>query len=275
MNSVQQSQQQLPLAVVAGKTLESLPESLYIPPDALRIFLEKFEGPLDLLLYLIRRHRFDPLDIPMRELTRQYLEYAEKIAALELDLAADYLMMSALLVEIKSRMLLPRPPAEEAEEGEDPRADLVRRLLEYEQIRRAAERLASLPRSGRDFASPFIFSPPPESQKTEKTEKPTVTADALELAMASAMERRREDPQMFLRAESLSVREAMSRVLRFLSPGRRADFFDLIRDEKIDAGRIGVLLLAVLELALSRAISVSQEDSDSPIFVASAAENGN
>src|SRR5512139_3799462 len=152
MPAMEALQAELPIARVRGEPLAEMPVDLYIPPDALEVFLETFEGPLDLLLYLIRRHNLDVLDIPMAELTRQYLAYVEAARTSRLELAAEYLLMAAMLIEIKSRMLLPRPArAEEGGEPEDPRAELVRRLLEYEQMKLAAQRLDKLPQAGRDF----------------------------------------------------------------------------------------------------------------------------
>jgi segregation and condensation protein A len=256
-------------AFVRGRAAE-IPASLYIPPDALRIFLEQFEGPLDLLLYLIRRRDFDIMDIPLTELTAQYLRYVEEIVALEISLAAEYLLMSATLLEIKSRLLLPRAPSEE-EEAEDPRADLVRRLLEYEQTRRAAERLGDLPRRGRDFISPqaaFGALPPPQK-------KPALNAGALSLALAAALERARTTAAFVIGAEPLSVRAAMSRAMRALSLVRRALFTDLFAGVHAGAGAIGVMLIAVLELGAERAVVVYQENPDAPLEVALAPPSAN
>nr|VFJ43649.1 MAG: condensin subunit ScpA [Candidatus Kentron sp. DK]VFJ45721.1 MAG: condensin subunit ScpA [Candidatus Kentron sp. DK] len=230
-----------PLAIVRGAPVTEWPRDLYIPPDALEVFLETFEGPLDLLLYLIRRQNLDVLDIPIAEITRQYMEYVALMKELRLELAAEYLVMAAILAEIKSRMLLPRVTVEEEEE--DPRAELVRRLQEYERFKIAAQRIDDLPRMGREIF-PAHAAPPPL-----RIERPQPKVEFSEIARAFRDVLTRVD--MFshhrVTAEPLSVRERMANILALLQPGQYMEFSALFRPEE---GRRGVVvtLLALLEL---------------------------
>ncbi|MDR2880400.1 MAG: segregation/condensation protein A [Azoarcus sp.] len=248
------------LARLYGEPVLELPKDLYIPPDALRVFLEAFEGPLDLLLYLIRRANVNVLDIPMAPLTVQYLEYVEAMRATNLELAAEYLLMAAMLLEIKSRMLLPRPPREEAIEI-DPRAELVRRLLEYEQTKLAAARLESLPRVGRDFERVGVFV-------TEKIAErmPEVSLHDLQLAWLRLMKRARLVQHHRVEREKLSVREHMTLILRKLHGGAFVVFDTLFDPEKGPAGMV-VSFLAMLELVKEALVVVTQNEAFAPIYV--------
>jgi segregation and condensation protein A len=252
------------VARVRGELLAELPQDLYIPPDALEVFFDTFEGPLDLLLYLIRKANVDILDIPMARLTEQYMEYVEVMRHKNLELAAEYLVMAAMLMEIKSRMLLPRPRAAEAGE-EDPRAELVRRLLEYERIKRAAQQLDELPQLGRDYFSVEVWI---EQTLTERL--PEVDAGDLESAWRALLARAKVTQHHRITREELSVREHMSAILRRLSGGVFVEFGDLF-----DPGRgVTVLIvnfLAVLELARERMIEFTQTEPYAPIYVKLAA----
>ena len=251
--------EQLPLALVRGEPYSEPPPSLYIPRAAFRAQLHDFEGPLDLLLFLVRKNRFDILDIPMGELCRQYAEYAEKAAERDMELASDYLTMSAMLVEIKSRMLLPAPPAAEDEES-DPRADLVRRLLEYEKIRRAAELLTAVPRRDRDFVSPAVEVEIP----APRPQKPSLNPLMLGVAFAALMENAKIRAPYAVAMESVSMREVMSDVLRRLGGAIRGmGFFKLLSAPR----RVGITLSAVLQLAMDSVVRLRQEDPDSELFV--------
>ena len=254
-------QAELPIARVKGEPLAEMPVDLYIPPDALEVFLETFEGPLDLLLYLIRRHNLDVLDIPMAELTRQYLAYVEAARTSRLELAAEYLLMAAMLIEIKSRMLLPRPArAEEGGEPEDPRAELVRRLLEYEQMKLAAQRLDKQPLAGRDFQ---VVSVAVESAARRL---PEVRAEDLSAAWLSILSRAKVNKHHRISREELSVREHMTRILKALQPGQFLEFANLFR---IEAGvaELVVTFLAILELAKETLVDVTQSEPLAPIYV--------
>ncbi len=251
-----------PLARLRGEPVLEMPRDLYIPPDALRIFLETFEGPLDLLLYLIRRQNFEVLDIPMAEMTRQYMDYIALMRANQLELAAEYLLMAALLIEIKSRMLLPKPGGNISSEV-DPRAELVRRLLEYEQMKQAAQSLAALPCAGRDYLLVLV-----EIECSTAQRLPSVTAIDLRAAWSSAMTRAQQNRHHKVSRETLSVREQMTRILRRLRHGEFVDFADLYRSEK-GAAEIVVCFLAVLELAREALIEVSQDESFSTIYLKS------
>ena len=254
-------QAELPIARVKGEPLAEMPVDLYIPPDALEVFLETFEGPLDLLLYLIRRHNLDVLDIPMAELTRQYLAYVEAARTSRLELAAEYLLMAAMLIEIKSRMLLPRPShAEEGGEPEDPRAELVRRLLEYEQMKLAAQRLDKQPLAGRDFQ---VVSVAVESAARRL---PEVRAEDLSAAWLSILSRAKVNKHHRISREELSVREHMTRILKALQPGQFLEFANLFR---IEAGvaELVVTFLAILELAKETLVDVTQAEPLAPIYV--------
>ena len=249
-----------PLARVRGVPLTELPQDLYIPPDALEIFLDVFEGPLDLLLYLIRKANVDILDIPMARLTEQYVEYIEVMRYKNLELAAEYLVMAAMLMAIKSRMLLPRPRALDAEE-QDPRAELVRRLLEYEKIKRAAQQLDALPQLGRDYFSVEVWI---EQAFAERL--PDVHAGDLEAAWRSLLARARITQHHRISREELSVREHMSGILRRLFGVGFIEFSALF-----DPGRgVAVLIinfLAVLELARESLIEFTQAEPFAPIYV--------
>ncbi len=255
------AQAELPIARVKGEPLAEMPADLYIPPDALEVFLETFEGPLDLLLYLIRRHNLDVLDIPMAELTRQYLSYVEAARDSRLELAAEYLLMAAMLIEIKSRMLLPRPPrADDGGEPEDPRAELVRRLLEYEQMKLAAQRLDKLPQAGRDFQIISV------TLETAAKRLPEVRLDDFNTAWLSILSRAKANKHHRIGREELSVREHMTRILKSLQPGQFLEFASLFR---VEAGvpELVVTFLAVLELAKETLIDVTQSEPLAPIYV--------
>lgn len=249
------------VALLYGQPMTSLPEDLFIPPEALEIFLEAFEGPLDLLLYLIRRQDFNILDIPMAALTAQYLRYIERIRSQKLELAAEYLLMAAMLVEIKSRMLLPRPQLETDSEPEDPRAELIQKLLQYEQIKRAALRLDEMPRINRDFFSPsatIIFS-------GEKI-LPAVTAESLQMALLNMIERAKLTARHTITMQELSVREHMTLILRQLQHGQFVRFSSLF-DTSNGVAVVIVHFLALLELAKESLIQITQDKRDTPIFI--------
>jgi len=260
-----QLQEELPLAVVQGQAVNELPLDLYIPPDALEVILEAFEGPLDLLLYLIRKENLEILDIPVAEITRQYTEYIELMQSMRLELAGEYLVMSAMLAEIKSRMLLPRP-AGEAEDEADPRAELVRRLQEYERYKQAAEDLDALQRMDRDV---FQASAEGPEQNVIKL-PPEVNLQDLISAFQEVMQRASMYAHHHVQLESLSVRERMSSVLSRVSTDRFTKFSDLFT---IEEGRMGVVVsfLAVLELVKGALIELSQTEPYAPIHVKAAA----
>jgi segregation and condensation protein A len=249
------------VARLYGEPLFALPTDLYIPPDALEIFLEAFEGPLDLLLYLIRRQNFNILDIPMADVTRQYLAYVEQIRTRNLELAAEYLLMAAMLIEIKSRMLLPPKKSADGQEAEDPRAELVRRLVEYEQIKLAAARLEQLPVLGRDFLRAQVLI-----EQSIAPRLPDINAEDLRLAFADVMRRARLVAHHQIKREELSVREHMSLVLRRLQGRRFALFEDLF---EVDRGPqvLVVTFIALLELARESLIEVTQAEAFAPIYV--------
>ena len=250
-----------PLARVYGEAYNELPHDLYIPPEALEVFLETFEGPLDLLLYLIRRQNVNVLDIPMAELTRQYLGYVEMMRRTQLELAAEYLLMAAVLIEIKSRLLLPRPPAQVGEEGEDPRAELVRRLLEYERMKAAAQAIDALPLADRDFATVRIWF-----ERVATAQLPNVAPDDLKAAWAGLIQRARANRHHLVTREQLSVRAEMSRVLKSLAEGRYVEFTALFA-EHADIAHLVVTFLALLELAREQLIDIAQAEAYAPIYV--------
>ncbi len=256
----------LPIAKIRGEPVTELPQDLYIPPDALSVFLDAFEGPLDLLLYLIRRHSLDILDIPMADLTRQYMEYVEMMRTTQLELAADYLLMAALLIEIKSRMLLPRPPREDAAEPEDPRAELVRRLLEYEQMKKAAYALGEIPVAGRDFSLVEVYI---EQALTERL--PDVHVADLSEAWRAILARARMTRHHRITREQLSVRSHMSRILRTLQPGTFVEFSQLFEPER-GVPLLVVSFLALLELARESLVEITQQTPFDPIYVKLKAE---
>jgi segregation and condensation protein A len=246
---------------VRGQALEKLPEDLYIPPDALEVILDAFEGPLDLLLYLIRKQNLDILDIPVLEITRQYVSYIELMSTLRLELAAEYLVMAALLAEIKSRILLPRPPPDEPGDVEDPRMELVRRLQAYERFKTAAERIDALPRTGRELfvAQARVDAPPPAAQL------PMPGLRELLLAFQQVMSRAELFEHHRIAREPLSVRARMSEILERLGHGPQS-FAQLIEPAE---GRIGVVVcfLAVLELVKSALIELVQDAPFAPILI--------
>ncbi|MCU0968628.1 MAG: segregation/condensation protein A [Rubrivivax sp.] len=252
---------QVALARLYGEPLFALPQDLYIPPDALEVFLEAFEGPLDLLLYLIRKQNFNILDIPLADVTRQYLEYVDQIRSRNLELAAEYLLMAAMLIEIKSRMLLPPKPGAAPGEAEDPRADLVRRLVEYERIKLAAARLDELPLIGRDFLRVQVAS---ETDATPRL--PEVRPEDLRAAWADILQRARLHRHHTITREQLSVREHMSLVLRRLH-GRRFVEFDELFDATRGVPVLVVTFVALLELARESLVEVTQAEAFAPIYV--------
>ena len=256
-------QTEMPFAYVQGEAVTTLPKDLYIPPDALEVFLEAFEGPLDLLLYLIKRQNLDILDIPIYEITRQYMEYIELMKELRLELAAEYLVMAAMLAEIKSRMLLPRPV--EAEDEEDPRAELIRRLQEYERFKQAAEDIDRMPRMERDTFAVAVRAP----EKQVIARPPEVSLQELLLAAKQAMTRAEMFSHHHVQMEPLSVRERMSLVLSRVSGGEFTSFTALFKSEE---GRMGVVvaLLAVLELIKESLIELVQSEPFAPIYVKAA-----
>ena len=249
------------LARLYGEPLFSLPTDLYIPPDALEVFLEAFEGPLDLLLYLIRRQNFNILDIPLASVTRQYLTYVEQIRKTNLELASDYLLMAAMLIEIKSRMLLPPKKSADGAEPEDPRAELVRRLIEYEQMKLAAARLDALPVIGRDFLRAQVTI-----DQSVVTRFPNVSTDDLRAAWAGLMQRARLHQHHTITREQLSVREHMSIVLRRLQ-GRRFAMFEDLFDAARGPQVLVVTFIALLELAREHLLEVTQAEAFAPIYV--------
>jgi segregation and condensation protein A len=249
------------LARLYGEPLFRLPDDLYIPPDALEIFLEAFEGPLDLLLYLIRKQHFNVLDIPMAPLTLQYLTYIDQIRTKNLELAAEYLLMAALLIEIKSRMLLPARKADSGDEAEDPRAELVRRLLEYERIKLAAQHLDELPRAGRDFLRAAVVI----EQSLEKR-FPHVNVVDLRDAWAEVVKRAQLTARHHINREELSVREHMSSILKALQQTKFIEFGDLFDPARGAAVAI-VHFLALLELAREALIDITQAAPFAPIYI--------
>jgi segregation and condensation protein A len=249
------------VARLYGEPLFKLPQDLYIPPDALEVFLEAFEGPLDLLLYLIRRQNFNILDIPLADVTKQYLEYVDQIRSRNLELAAEYLLMAAMLIEIKSRMLLPARKTQDGKEAEDPRAELVRRLLEYEQIKLAAAKLDALPLLGRDFVRVQVLQP-----ALTEPRLPVVTPDDLRQAWADISRRATLKAHHHITREQLSVREHMSIVLRRLQGRRFVEFHDLF-DARAPSQVIVVTFIALLELARESLLEVTQAEAFAPIYV--------
>ena len=252
---------QVALARLYGEPLFAMPRDLYIPPDALQVFLEAFEGPLDLLLYLIRKQNFNILDIPMAAVTRQYLSYVDEIRANNLELAAEYLLMAAMLIEIKSRMLLPPKVVAEGEEAEDPRAELVRRLLEYEQMKLAAHRLSEVPQFGRDFLRAQVYV-----EQSLAPRFPDVSATDLQSAWRDILKRAKLVQHHKISREELSVREHMSIVLRHLQGKRFVEFGDLF-DPSRGAQVMVVTFIAMLELAKETLIELTQAEAFAPIYV--------
>jgi segregation and condensation protein A len=249
-----------PFARIYGEPLIEIPRDLYIPPDALEVILDAFEGPLDLLLYLIRKENLDILDIPMAPLTRQYLEYVEAMRATNLELAAEYLVMAATLMDIKSRLLLPRPAVAELAE-DDPRAELVRRLLEYERIKQAALALDQLPQIGRDVLAVSVWV-----DRVIVERLPDVRPQDLAEAWRTLLHRARMTAHHRVSREELSVREHMSGILRRLQERRVVEFGDLFDPSK-GVSVLVVTLLAVLELAREALLELTQSESFAPIYV--------
>ncbi len=250
-----------PLARVYGEPVNELPRDLYIPPEALEVFLETFEGPLDLLLYLIRHQNINVLDIPMAELTRQYLGYVEMMRRTQLELAAEYLLMAAVLIEIKSRLLLPRPPAPAGAEVDDPRAELVRRLLEYERMKQAARDIDVLPLAERDFATARVAF-----DCLAALHLPEVAPEDLRSAWAGLVARARASRHHLVTREQLSVRAEMSRLLRKLESGRHMAFTALFA-EHADLAHLVVTFLALLELTREQLVSITQVGPYAPLYV--------
>ncbi|ACO75085.1 segregation and condensation protein A [Laribacter hongkongensis HLHK9] len=250
-----------PIAVVFGEAVLETPQDLFIPPDALRVILESFEGPLDLLLYLIRKQNLDVLDIPMARITAQYMEYIDGMRDARLELAAEYLLMAALLIEIKSRMLLPRPPAELADELEDPRAELVRRLLEYEQIKLAALELDRIPQAERDFAWLAVLV----EQSAEKR-LPELTVVDIRQAWLAILARAKNNRRHEIQQDELSVREQMSAILRVLAFKPFVPFDELF-DPTLGVRHVVVNFIAMLELAKEGLVLISQDEAYAPIYV--------
>ena len=249
------------VARLYGEPLFSLPNDLYIPPDALEVFLEAFEGPLDLLLYLIRKQNFNILDIPMAAVTRQYLSYVDEIRSRNLELAAEYLLMAAMLIEIKSRMLLPPKKVAEGEEAEDPRAELVRRLLEYEQMKLASSKLNEIPQYGRDFLKAQVYI-----EQSLQPRFPDVSLDELQLAWRDILKRAQLVQHHKISREELSVREHMSIVLRKLQ-GRKFIEFEALFEPARGVPVLVVTFIAMLELAKENLIEITQAEAFAPIYV--------
>jgi len=248
-------------AKLYGEPLFKLPNDLYIPPDALEVFLEAFEGPLDLLLYLIRKQNFNILDIPLAAVTLQYLDYIEQIRQRNLELAADYLLMAAMLIEIKSRMLLPAKKVEGADEALDPRAELVRLLLEYEQMKLAAFQLDTLPQVGRDFVRTQVFI-----DQTVVTRFPDVEIADLQAAWNDLLRRAKLTARHTISREELSVREHMTQILRKLQSAKFIEFQDLF-DPSRGVPVVVVNFIALLELAKETLIEITQAEVFAPIYV--------
>ncbi len=244
-----------------GEPLFQLPTDLYIPPDALEVFLEAFEGPLDLLLYLIRKQNFNILDIPLAQVTKQYLEYVDQIRLHNLELAAEYLLMAAMLIEIKSRMLLPVKHAETGDEAQDPRAELVRRLLEYEQMKLAAFQIDALPQLGRDYVRTQIYI-----EQSIVTRWPEVDVVDLQSAWADVFKRAKLIQHHKISREELSVREHMSGILRRLQSAKFVEFADLFDPSK-GVPVLVVNFIALLELAKETLIEITQAEAFAPIYV--------
>ena len=252
---------QVALARLYGEPLFALPQDLYIPPEALEVFLEAFEGPLDLLLYLIRKQNFNILDIPMLDVTRQYMTYVDEVRGRNLELAAEYLLMAAMLIEIKSRMLLPPKKQEGGEEAEDPRAELVRRLLEYEQMKLAAQQLGQLPTYGRDFLKATVYI-----EQSLQPRFPDVEIGELQAAWRDILKRAKLVQTHKITREELSVREYMSQILKQLQ-GQRFVEFERIFDPTKGSTVLVVTFIAMLELAKETLIEITQAEAFAPIYV--------
>lgn len=261
---IKTEQAEMPFAIVQGSPITEVPRDLYIPPDALEVFLEAFEGPLDLLLYLIKRQNLDILDIPIAPVTAQYMRYIDLMEVLQLELVGEYLVMAAMLAEIKSRMLLPRPKTEEDED--DPRAELIRRLQEYERYKQAAEDMDTLPRYGRDVFGTIVEFP----YRSTKEEPPEVPLDMILKAFADVLNRAELFSHHHVQRETLSVRERMALVLERLRSDEFTEFKDLFG---LEEGRAGVIVafLAILELLKESLIEMVQNETNGPIYVKAAA----
>ena len=253
-------QYEMPFAIVEGEPVTELPQDLYIPPFALKVFLEAFEGPLDLLLYLIRRQNLDILDIPITDITKQYIDYINLMEEIKLELAGEYLLMAAMLAEIKSRMLLPRPELEEEEE--DPRAELVRRLQEYERFKKAAEDLDEIPRLERDINIANADAP----NKEMVIRLPDVTLKEVLIAFHDVLKRAELNSELHFERETLSVRQRMSQIIKKIGTENFTDFSELF---DLDEGRIGVAVtfLAILELLKDAMIDVVQNQEFAPLHI--------
>jgi len=249
------------VATLYGEPLFKLPTDLYIPPEALEVFLSTFQGPLDLLLYLIRKQNFNILDIPMADVTRQYLDYVDQIRGHNLELASEYLLMAAMLIEIKSRMLLPARKTDDGAEPEDPRAELVRRLIEYEQIKLASMQLDALPLIGRDFLRANVHV-----EQSSQARLPDVHIDELRAAWADIIKRAKLTQHHTITREALSVREHMSILLRRLQGQRFRAFEDLFEPDRGPQVLV-VTFIAMLELARERLIELTQAEAFAPIYV--------
>ena len=251
-----------PRAHIHGEPMLQMPHDLYIPPDALEVVLETFQGPLDLLLYLIRKHNLDVLDIPMAQLTQQYMSYIEMMQSNRMELAAEYLLMAAVLIEIKSRMLLPRPTkANEEESGEDPRVELMRRLLEYEQMKLAAQKLNALPQAGRDFELVQVLI-----ERTVEQQLPAVAVEDLRQAWLALLVRAKLNTHHKVRREELSVREQMTRLLRQLRHGEFETFGNLF-DVSGGIPQLVVTFIAILELAKETLVEITHTATLGNIYV--------
>ena len=257
-------QAEMPFAIVQGAPISEVPRDLYIPPDALEVFLEAFEGPLDLLLYLIKRQNLDILDIPIAPVTAQYMRYIELMEELQLELVGDYLVMAAMLAEIKSRMLLPRPKSDEEED--DPRAELIRRLQEYERYKQAAEDIEAMPRYERDIFGTIVEFP----DRSTLQEPPEVPLDVILKAFADVLTRAEMFSHHHIQRETLSVRERMSVILERVRGDEFSEFKDLFT---VDEGKAGVIVafLAILELLKESLIEMVQNEINGPIYVKAAA----
>jgi len=256
-----QQQSEIPFAKVQGQDFTQLPLDLYIPPDALEVFLDAFEGPLDLLLYLIRRQNLDILDIPIAEITRQYMTYIDLMQDMKFELAAEYLVMAAMLAEIKSRMLLPRPADSDDEEG-DPRAELIRRLQEYERYKKAAEEVDELPRIGRDTFEVSAKGP----ELNDVRPYPEVSMEEILRAFSDVLKRSDMYASHQIQREALSVRERMTNILAILQPDTFTNFTSLF---ELKEGRAGVVVafLAILELIKESLVELVQNELFGPIYV--------
>lgn len=241
-------------ALFEGKEIE-IPKTLYVPPAAMRVLLDSFEGPLDLLHYLIRRHNMDILDIPMAELTKQYLDYVDRIVGSELELVADYLLMAATLIDIKSRMLVPQPESEEEEEVEDPRAALVERLLQYARIKGAAGHIAGLPIQGRDCFAAQVPRP------SMGTVSPRIGCRMLLLALLRIQERAEAARELQIQADGFSVREAMAHMMLRLREAKNWVFTKLIGAQHASRARVGAMFVGVLQLAKDQLVHIDQRSS--------------